>query len=76
MSLFSFYIIGINILFIGGKITKNYFKHKTFCLKNEQKEKISQFIAVLDGKYYGDNEYKVKTQTEFCEGTILFAFSK
>lgn len=25
-------------------------------------------------KYYGDNEYKVKTQTEFCEGTILFAF--
>ena len=50
MSLFSFYIIGINILFIGGKITKKYFKHKTFCLKNEQKEKISQFIAVLDGK--------------------------
>ena len=27
-------------------------------------------------KYYGDNEYKVKTQTEFCEGTFLFAFSK
>ena len=28
MSLFSFYIIGINILYIGGKITKNYFKVK------------------------------------------------